>query len=198
MTGLPLEAYVSGTPASQRLCHVSLVTTPCVTCSEPRGPRGGGAYLGAGVIVSGRPDGLGVAPVTDLGQSKTSKNLTGKHETTSGGKALPPSWRDPPALPCGLAACRHGLEPQPPPVWPTMTAPRHPAVLNTMPLGLQGQQVGQAGLPVASPSQHGGQTAPRQRMGTKASAKFLQCQEFGRHRSVRISTCFSARSLRTP
>lgn len=78
VTGFPLKAFVSGAPASQRPHHISLGTPPCVTCLEPREPREGAAYLGAGVVVSGCPDRLGVAPVTDLGQSKTSENLTGE------------------------------------------------------------------------------------------------------------------------
>lgn len=71
--------------------------------------------------MSGCPDGLGVAPVTKLGQGKTSKNLTGgaghgvRREGSSSvlqGLASPAQ----PAPPRELAARRHGSEPQPPPV----------------------------------------------------------------------------------
>lgn len=95
-----LQAHVCKAHGSRALITFSLVTAPGPTCSKPRERGDGSAYLGGGVVVSGRSHGLGVTPVTQFSQSKTPKNLTWKQTHCQAGPALLVLLEGPrPALP---------------------------------------------------------------------------------------------------
>lgn len=56
--------------------------------SKPRQRRDRDTYLGGGVVVSGRADGLGVTPVTDFGESQAAEDLTWKQTRSWAAEAL--------------------------------------------------------------------------------------------------------------